>query len=109
MIAEDDKHCVKNIVLSPAEKYFAYPELPGIEEVTISNLEDILLGQLHKAKEQHRIKEEVNIEEVLIALFSIMVGAPLCLDKDQYYRFKDHYQTQLKWFWKAICSQGEAS
>lgn len=102
MIAEDDKRCVNDVELSSVEKYYAFPELKGIEDIYVKNFEQLLRQQLEEAKSQKLIKEEVNIEEALISLFSIMIGVPLCMDKEEYPRFKDHYQTQLQWFWKAV-------
>lgn len=102
MIAEENRRNALDFPLTAAEKYYAYPELKGIELIDYKNIEDLLRDQLENAKGQGLILPEVNIEEALISLFSIMIGAPLCMEKDAYPQFRAHYQTQLRWFWKAI-------
>lgn len=102
MSGEGKDQCEKIIDLSDAEKYFSFPTLKGIEQFDSVRLDDLLLGFIEQAKKKKLIKSGVDTEDVMVALFSILIGPPLVLELKEYHHFKKHHKKQLEWLWKAI-------
>ncbi|MFO8052891.1 MAG: TetR/AcrR family transcriptional regulator [Candidatus Omnitrophota bacterium] len=88
--------------LTPAEKFYAYPEYFGIEEIKIKSLDDFFLKYLKQAKKEGQINKSIGTEDMVTVLKSILVGVPLTIKMEDFSKLSKIYKTQLDLFKKAF-------
>jgi len=83
---------------------FALPECPGIEKdpACLSTLEEFFLQTLRLAVEHKELPKKINIEDMCIHLFSILVGASVALEPKMFPQLGRYYADHLKLLWKAV-------
>ncbi len=92
----------KEIMITPAEKFYAHPACEGIEGVPVQSLEDLFLSLVKEAKKKKEIKNDIKAEDVALTLLAILVGIPLAIDIENFGRIKQFYRSQLSLLWKAV-------
>ncbi|MCF7895057.1 MAG: TetR/AcrR family transcriptional regulator [Candidatus Omnitrophica bacterium] len=88
--------------LTPAEKFYAYPEYPDIEEIKIKSLDDFFLKYLKKAKREGQINKSIDSRDMVTVLKSILVGVPLTIEINDFNNLSKIYKKQLILFKKAF-------
>ncbi len=89
-------------VVSDIEKQFLFPDCPGIENVPIKFIDDILADCLNVAYKNGELPRTTKIDDVQVSLMTILGGTVLATrftnTKDQTY----HLMRQLRLLWKGI-------
>lgn len=89
-------------VLDRIEKYFAFPECDGIEDVKVISVENLLLNLLNKAQEERTVSRKIAINDILNNLMAILVGVPLTIKMEDFSKLDKLYRNQLTLLWKAV-------
>ena len=98
-----DRQCKDAMVeISDAEKYYAYPDLAGIEAIKPANMDSYLQELIERAIAQKMIKPAVGKDEVWRAVHTILIGTPMSC-KENFSELKESYQKQLTWLWQSLC------
>ncbi|MFA5259684.1 MAG: hypothetical protein WC450_00480 [Candidatus Omnitrophota bacterium] len=92
----------KEIMITPAEKFYANPECEGIEGAPVQSLEDLFLSLVKDAKKKGGIHKDIKPEDAALTLLAILVGIPLAIDIEDFGRIKQYYRSQLSLLWKAV-------
>lgn len=82
--------------LTAAEKFYAFPDCPGIENVTVESLEDFFRRHLEEAKKQSQIGKDINMEDLALAFKTILIGTPLAIEAEDFSDLSKRYKTQLE-------------
>jgi len=91
-----------NIDLTPVEKFYAFPDYDGIEEIPVQSLEEIFLPLIEEALAKGEIKKGLKSKDILLTLMAILLGIPLAVDIEDFGRIKKHFHAQLSLFWQII-------
>jgi hypothetical protein len=91
--------------LTPAEKFYAYPEYPGIEEIKVKSLDHFFLKYLKKAKKEGQVEKSIDNKDMVTVLKSILVGVPLTIEMEDFNNLSKIYKKQLILFQKAFFSE----
>lgn len=86
----------RKINLTAADKFYAFPDCPGIEKVSVESLGDFFLRYLKQAKEKGEINKRINIDDIARMLESILIGVPLTLDEQDFNKIPELYKNQLR-------------
>lgn len=92
----------KRIDISRAERFFAFPNCKGIEDVPTMSLEDFLYENLGEATKQGELPKGVDLNDVLVFLMTIIVGVPLAISYENFNTLGSHYKKQLSFLWKGL-------
>ena len=92
----------KHLDISRAERFYAFPNCKGIEDVSFILLEDYLYKNLAEATKQGALPKKVDLDDVLVMLMTIMVGAPLAISYEHFDTLSTHYKKQLAFLWKGL-------
>jgi AcrR family transcriptional regulator len=103
-IITGEKEHPGKIRIAPLEISFALPECPGIAEdmECVCALEDFLLKTLQLALQHKELPRKINVPDVCIHLFSIMVGAAVALEPKDFSQLGRYYKEHVRLLWKAI-------
>jgi len=95
---KEDPHEFK---ISDAEKYYAYPELKGIEQISAPGdcLDLFFRDCLAQAIKNKELPKNIDINNVCVALKTIMVGTPLAVKFKNFHTSSEHMARQLKTLW----------
>ncbi len=92
----------KSIIISNAEKHFAFPFYKGIEDIPTLFIDEFLEKCLKEAIKNGELPKKTNIEDVMVSLTTILGGTLLATKftniKDRAY----HYMRQLNLLWKGL-------
>ncbi|MBD3306916.1 hypothetical protein GF339_10825 [candidate division KSB3 bacterium] len=91
--------------ISLAEKLLAYPDLEGIEQITVpqnSQEEKILKPYVINAIEAGELPEDADPEMVLNMLESILFGAVMVLHESDPAKIRPFYRTMLGMLWAGL-------
>lgn len=89
-------------VLDRVEKYFAFPECDGIENVKVVSVESLLLELIIKAQEGGLVSQKIAATNILNNLMAILVGVPLTIKMEDFSNLDKLYRNQLMLLWKAV-------
>ncbi|MCM8812635.1 MAG: hypothetical protein NC924_01700 [Candidatus Omnitrophica bacterium] len=94
--------------ITSAEKYYAFPECAGIEDVPHPALmfEDFFEQCLEQARELRELPKTTDIAEALLGLKTILVGLPLAVRFEHFSEIGTHYTRQLNLLWRALGRKG---
>ena len=92
----------QSVNISLAERSYAFPKSKGIEDVPAMSLEDFLYNNLEEAAKQGELPKRVDLNDVLVMLMTIIVGAPLAISYDNFNALGSHYKKQLSFLWKGL-------
>jgi len=90
--------------ITAAEKYYAFPECPGIEDVEPSTLlfEKFFRECLKKAIENNELPVDTNVEETVIHLKTILAGVTLAVEIKDFEKIGVYRKKHLMLLWKAL-------
>ncbi len=88
--------------LDRVEKYFAFPECDGIENVKVVSIESLLLELIIKAQEGGLVSRKIAATNILNNLMAILVGVPLTIQMEAFSNLDKLYRNQLMLLWKAV-------
>jgi hypothetical protein len=88
--------------ITGAERLYAFPKSKGIEDVFTMSLEDFLHKNLKEAVQQGELPPEVNLNDIMIFLLTIIVGVPLAISYENFNTLGPHYKKQLSFLWKGL-------
>ena len=88
--------------LTEAEKYYAFPDCNGIEQVKLVSLEDLFVSIIERAQNSGDILKSINVKEFALTLVAIMVGLPLAIEMDEFDKLSTLFRNQLIMLWKAV-------
>jgi len=97
-----EKQKPKQMELTPPEKKYAYPDLPGIEEVPVVAVEETFITLVGAAQADGQIERGITPDEILMTLMTILIGTPLAIDIDNFSSLSKEFRKQLSLLWKAI-------
>ncbi|HQP10437.1 MAG TPA: TetR/AcrR family transcriptional regulator [Candidatus Omnitrophota bacterium] len=97
-----EKKKPKEMELTSAEKFYAYPAYEGVTDIPAEPLEEIFLSLVKEAKKKGEFKKEIKPEDVSLTLLAIMVGIPLAIDIEKFGKIKEYYRSQLSLLWSAV-------
>ena len=98
-----DRQCKDAVVdISAAEKYYAYPDLAGIEDIKPANMDLYLQELIGQAITQKKINPAVSRDDVWLAVHTILIGTPMSL-KDSFSGLKEAFRKQITWLWQSLC------
>ncbi|MDD5069470.1 MAG: TetR/AcrR family transcriptional regulator [Candidatus Omnitrophica bacterium] len=84
--------------LLAVEKLYAYPECHGVEDIVLESLDGIFSKIIEKLIIEHRIKENIKIEDIVLSLKTILLGVPLSIEIEDFDQIGKKYNTQLSFF-----------
>ncbi len=87
--------------ISEAEKYYAYPDLPQIEEIQSVNMDLYLQDLIDQAVAQNVVKEGISAKDVWVAVNTILIGTPMSLEEN-FADLKEYYRKQLAWLQQSL-------
>lgn len=85
-----------------AERFYAFPNCKGIEDIQIISLEDFLYKNLEEAAKQGELPKRVDANDVLVMLMTIIVGVPLAISYENFNTLGPHFKKQLSFLWKGL-------
>lgn len=92
----------KLIDISRSERFFAFPNCKGIEEIPIMLLDDFLYENLVDATKQGELPKGVDLNDVFIFLLTIFRGVPLAVTHEDFNTIGSHFKKQLPFLWKGL-------
>ncbi|MDD5505043.1 MAG: TetR/AcrR family transcriptional regulator [Candidatus Omnitrophica bacterium] len=92
----------KAVLLSQAEKYFAFPECKNIENAKVVTLDALFMSLVIKAQKDGIVSEKYRAADILINLMAIFVGVPLIIQEEEFGGLDKLYRKQLALLWKAV-------
>jgi AcrR family transcriptional regulator len=92
----------KNLDISRAERFYAFPNCSGIEDVPFVLVEDYLYKNLAEAAKQGDLPKNIDLNDILIMLMTIMVGVPLAISYEKFNTLGHHFKRQLSFLWKGL-------
>jgi len=92
------------IKITQAEKYFAFPDCAGIEDISppAPLFEDYFSEILKKAIKNKELPETTNVSDTVLFLKAIMAGIPLAIKREKIKDLKFWNRKMLKLLWKAL-------
>ncbi len=101
-VAVREKTEPTEIEISPAERYYAFPDCEGILEVKSTNifLHEFIKECLDLAVQNNELPADADAHEIMLSLKALMVGLPLAVKYENYSSVKEHYRKQLDILWK---------
>jgi len=96
---EDNNDPFANSNISKAELLAAFPDYTGIESIRIENFNDIFMEYIRLAIELEELKENIDINIIMLSLGSIFYGVPIIL-KDNPEMIMKTYSIMLNNLWK---------
>ena len=91
----------KKVYLTPAEKFYAFPDYPEIKKIMFESLEDFFLKHLKEAKKNGQLDKNINLKNAGVMLMTILIGAPLAIEFQDFNKLSKIYKNQLTTFRKA--------
>ncbi|MBU0469289.1 MAG: TetR/AcrR family transcriptional regulator [Candidatus Omnitrophica bacterium] len=88
--------------LSASDKYYAFPDCEGIEEMPSMLFEEFLAAAMKQAIKDGIIVTKTKPADIVIGLMTIFVGIPLAIEEKDFVNLKNHYKKQLSVFWKGL-------
>ncbi|MCD4781763.1 MAG: TetR/AcrR family transcriptional regulator [Candidatus Omnitrophica bacterium] len=88
--------------ISIAERYYAFSECPGIEDIPAMTFEIYLLQIIVQAVKEKSINTKLKAEEILIGLMAILVGIPMTIEEEDFECLGKHYKKQLAVYLKGV-------
>ncbi|MBU4333685.1 MAG: TetR/AcrR family transcriptional regulator [Candidatus Omnitrophica bacterium] len=88
--------------LSASDKYYAFPDCEGIEEMPSMLFEEFLAAAMKQAIKDGSIVTKTKPADIVIGLMTIFVGIPLAIEEKDFVNLKNHYKKQLSVFWKGL-------
>lgn len=88
--------------LTPAEKYYACPDCPGIENISFTSIDNFFLGLLDEAKKLGELKKKIKPEDIALLLHSILIGTPLAIEIEDFNNLPKFQKRQLSLLWEAL-------
>lgn len=98
------KQTLHTIKITRAEKYFAFPECAGIENIRSPSIsfEDFFEEILKKAVKNKELPETTNVHEAVLFLKTIMVGLPLAINREKIKEIRSKHKKMLELLWKGL-------
>jgi len=92
------------IAISPAEKYYAFPDCEGIEQIQSASvlMEDFFDDYLKKAIANCELPKATNVKDAAMMLRTILAGVPLAMRFENFKNVGTQYRKQLALIWKAL-------
>jgi hypothetical protein len=81
--------------LLPAEKFYAYPEYPGIEKIKVKSIDDFFLKYIKEARKGGQIDKNVSNKDITRILKAILIGIPLAIEIEEFDDLAKIYKKQL--------------
>jgi AcrR family transcriptional regulator len=88
--------------ITRAERLMAFPDLEGIEDIEIDNLETLLRNALEQAIKQGQLPENTPIPAAMVGLVSIFYGVPLAIQHSNPASIGPMYRQQLELLWAGL-------
>jgi AcrR family transcriptional regulator len=101
--ARDREHAPRPEI-TRAERAMAFPDLDGIEEIEVDNLEALLKTALMQAIKQGELPENTLIPAAMVGLVSIFYGVPLAIQHSNPSSIGPMYRQQLELLWAGLSS-----
>jgi hypothetical protein len=101
--ARDREHAPRPEI-TRAERAMAFPDLDGIEEIEVDNLEALLKTALMQAIKQGELPENTLIPAAMVGLVSIFYGVPLAIQHSNPASIGPMYRQQLELLWAGLSS-----
>lgn len=92
----------KRVTISLAERLYAFPKSIGIKDVPAMSLEDFLYSNLEEAVQREELPRDVNLSDVIMFLFAIIIGVPLAISYEKFNTLGAYYKRQLSFLWKGL-------
>jgi hypothetical protein len=92
----------KKVEISPVEKYYAFPDCPGIESVASVDIHEFFTDLVTKAFVSGELPEHLGVKPVQVALMSLLIGVPLSIEIEDFPRQKEIFKEQLQVLWKGF-------
>ncbi|MDD5654895.1 MAG: TetR/AcrR family transcriptional regulator [Candidatus Omnitrophica bacterium] len=92
----------KDISLSGIEKKLFFPDCPGIEEAPSVILDQWLKGCIIGARKNCELPLNINVDDVVISLITIITGTLLALRFENVNKCGYHYRRQLHDLWRVL-------
>jgi hypothetical protein len=86
--------------LTLAEKYYAFPDCRGIEDIEIESLESFFLKHLKAAQKEGIIINTLPLKDMVVILKTILIGTPLAVELEDFQSFPDIIKKQMVLFRK---------
>lgn len=95
--------------LSKAEQILALPHLPGIEDLSVEDtrIETIIEPYLEQAIEQGELPDDLDLNTVMIMVFSIFVGLVMNLHLTEPELIRPLCRRQVRLLWAALRAEAE--
>ncbi|HRW58747.1 MAG TPA: TetR/AcrR family transcriptional regulator [Chlamydiales bacterium] len=90
------------INLNSAEKRILCPDFPGIEDVSIVTIKEIIKDLIEEAKISKLIISEISSEDLSLVLHSILVGTPFTLGELGFKDLVEKYKLHLSIIWDRL-------
>ena len=82
----------------------AFPDLDGIEDIEVDNLESLFKTSLVQAIRQAELPENTLIPAAMVGLVSIFYGVPLAIQHSNPASIGPMYRQQLELLWAGLRS-----
>lgn len=93
--------------LTPAEKFFAYPDCEGIEHTKVESLDKFFLKYVKQAKKRGQIGKNISTTDAVTALKAVLVGVPLAIETEEFDKIPKIFKKQLGMLKNAFSSEGQ--
>ena len=101
--ARDREHAPRPEI-TLAERNMAFPDLDGIEDIEVDNLEALFKTALMQAIKQVELPENTLIPAAMVGLVSIFYGVPLAIQHSNPASIGPMYRQQLELLWAGLRS-----
>ena len=101
--ARDREHAPRPEI-TRAERMMAVPDLDGIEDIEVDNLESLFKTSLVQAIRQAELPENTLIPAAMVGLVSIFYGVPLAIQHSNPASIGPMYRQQLELLWAGLRS-----
>jgi AcrR family transcriptional regulator len=101
--ARDREHAPRPEI-TLAERNMAFPDLDGIEDIEVDNLEALFKTALMQAIKQVELPENTMIPAAMVGLVSIFYGVPLAIQHSNPASIGPMYRQQLELLWAGLRS-----
>lgn len=92
----------KESAVTEAEKFYAFPECPEIEKISVFTLGDIFFKIIEKGQKKGDFSKSIKIHDIVLALTAIVVGVPLVIEMEEFDKLRKFYRSQLSLLWKVV-------
>lgn len=90
--------------ISNIEKRLFFPHLDGIENIHPLMMDEFFRECLELARENGELPRQVNIDDALVSLMTIMAGTMIAVKFSNIKNIKGHYRRQLQTLWRELGS-----